>query len=80
MNNNVRENEKRDVRLQVFVTQSMEEKLSNMAELMGLTKNELIRYAIAQVVGGWSVAMSQMKNGIDEACKKALDENCSSRT
>lgn len=46
--------EKKDVKLQVFVTASMDDKLDDMSQLMGMSKNELVRFAIATLVGGWN--------------------------
>lgn len=55
--------EKRDVRLQIFITPDMDDKLCDIAELMGITKNELVRYSIGTLCASW-------KTGIDLASKE----------
>ena len=45
---------KQDVRLQVFVTSEMDDRISDMANLMGMRKNELIRMAIATYIAQWN--------------------------
>ena len=45
---------KQDVRLQIFVTSEMDDRISDMAELMGMRKNELIRTAIATYIAQWN--------------------------
>ena len=44
---------KKDVRLQVFVTSGVDDKLTDMAEIMGLSKNEVVRVAIAQYMAAY---------------------------
>lgn len=53
---------KRDVRIQLFVTAEMDDKLDFMAENMGLRKNELIRMAIANYIGQWNQGIELAKS------------------
>lgn len=53
---------KRDIRLQVFVTESMDDKLSDVAELMGMHKNEVVRMAIAMFCGSWNTSIDLVKD------------------
>ena len=59
--------EKKDVRLQVFITPSMDDKLEDLAEIMGMNKNELVRYGIAQLCAGYETSVrllrDEVKNG-----------------
>lgn len=67
-------NSKQDIRLQIYVTEAMDDKIDFMAESMGLRKSEFIKLAIANYIGQWSqgveIAKSYMKDHpelVDEA-------------
>lgn len=62
--------EKRDVRLQIFVTQSMDDKLDDVAELMGMSKNELCRMAIGNLILGYNKSIDILKEIGQEEIKK----------
>ena len=62
--------EKRDVRLQIFVTQSMDDKLDDVAELMGMSKGELCRMAIGNLILGYNKSIDIMKEIGHEEVKK----------
>lgn len=49
---------KKDVRLQVFVTSKMDDKLDDMVALMGMHKNEIIRVAIATYLYTWGESVN----------------------
>lgn len=49
--------EKQDIRIQLFVTERMDNDLDDMSELMGLRKNEVIRMAIANYVAAYKGGM-----------------------
>lgn len=51
-------NMKKDVRLQVFVTSKMDDKLDDMVALMGMHKNEIIRVAIATYLYTWGESVN----------------------
>lgn len=61
--------EKKDIRLQVFVTPSMDDKLDDIAEMMGMHKNELVRYAIAQMVLGYETGVKLIKEEMKRKAK-----------
>ena len=63
--------EKRDVRLQVFITPSMDDKVTDLADMMGMSKNELVRYAIAQLCAGYETGVRLIR---DEINKGRLEE------
>lgn len=56
--------EKRDVRLQVFITPKMDDKLDDIADIMGMSKNELVRYAIAQLCAGYETSIRLIKDEV----------------
>lgn len=70
---------KKDVRLQVFVTDNMDDKLSELSEIMGMRKNEVVRCAIAMYLASWNQSIGILKEyadkqldgqvGLDEAIK-----------
>lgn len=62
--------EKRDIRLQIFITQSMDDKLEDIAELMGMSKNELCRMAIGQLALGYNTTVDILKNSAKEEMSK----------
>lgn len=49
--------EKRDVRLQVFVTPDMDDRLTDISDIMGMSKNEMVRYAIGTMCASWSAGV-----------------------
>jgi|BioPla2DNA2_1021312.scaffolds.fasta_scaffold31784_2 hypothetical protein len=49
---------KKDVRLQVFITSKMDDKLDDMVSLMGMHKNEIIRVAIANYLYTWGESVN----------------------
>lgn len=53
--------EKRDVRLQIFVTSEIDDKLETYSSVMGLSKNELVRYAISQLLLGYEESVKIVK-------------------
>lgn len=53
---------KKDVRLQVFVTDSMDDKLSDLAKIMGMRKNEVVRVAIATYLAGFDQSISILRD------------------
>lgn len=62
---------KKDVRLQVFVTEEMDDRLTDLADLMGMRKNELVRYAIGNLVMGYNLGVQEMKTRLDEELKNS---------
>jgi len=52
---------KKDVRLQVFLTDSMDDKLGELSELMGMRKNEVVRVAIASYIASWNQCVGKLK-------------------
>lgn len=62
---------KKDVRLQVFITEEMDDKLDDLSHLMGMHKNELVRYAIAQLILGYNLSIQEMKSRIDQEIEKS---------
>lgn len=62
---------KKDVRLQVFITEEMDDNLSDLSQLMGMRKNELVRYAIAQLVMGYNLGIRELKSRVDEEIKNS---------
>lgn len=60
---------KQDVRLQVFVTEAMDDKLDDLSKIMGLRKNEVVRVAIASYMASWEQSMGILK----EYAEKQLD-------
>lgn len=53
---------KKDVRLQVFITSKMDDKLDDMVSLMGMHKNEIIRVAIANYLYTWGESVNLAKD------------------
>lgn len=53
---------KKDVRLQVFVTDSMDDKLADLAKIMGMRKNEIVRVAIATYLASWNQSIDILKD------------------
>lgn len=64
--------EKRDVRLQIFVTPVMDDKITDIAELMGMNKNEVVRMAIGQLVLGYDTSIDLLKKSVNSEMKKGI--------
>lgn len=64
--------EKRDVRLQIFVTPVMDDKITDIAELMGMNKNEVVRMAIGQLVLGYDASIDLLKKSVNTEMKKGI--------
>ena len=52
---------RKDVRYTVFVTSNMDNDISNMAELMGLSKMDYIRMCLAQSILGYKTGIEAIK-------------------
>lgn len=61
--------ERRDVRLQLFVTSKVDDRLDEMAGIMGLTKNELIRYFISQGLMGYDSGIKVLREQAEKLAK-----------
>lgn len=70
----VKSNPKKDVRLQVFVTEQMDDTLMDLAELMGMHKNDVVRVAIAQYVASWNQSVKMVKEYVDTNMLGQLSE------
>lgn len=53
---------KKDVRLQLFITAKMDDKLDDMVSIMGMHKNEIIRVAIANYLYTWGQSVNLVKD------------------
>ena len=54
----------RDVRLPVYVSCDIDDKLDDMASVTGLTKVEIIRQAIAQYMLGYDISIKLLRQEI----------------
>lgn len=64
---------KRNVRLQIFVSDDVDDKLDDLSEVMGMHKNEIIRVAIANYLLG----LSESVNIVREIAIKEIDKEIS---
>jgi len=62
--------EMRDVRLQIFITSAMDDKIIDIAELMGMSKNELVRMAIGQLTLGYQTSIDILKSSAEKELAK----------
>jgi len=60
----------RDIRLQIFITQSMDDKIIDIAEIMGMSKNELVRMAIGQLALGYKTTVDILKENAEKEFAK----------
>lgn len=63
--------QKYPIRIQLNVSEEMDDNLSDMAELMGITKTEYIRFIVGQALMGQKQAIEMMRN---EVLKHGQDE------
>ena len=57
---------KNNIRQQVYISERMDDELDNLCELMGLTKNELIRYAISNLILGYSKSVELVREEVEK--------------
>ena len=55
---------KKDIRLQVFVTSKMDDQLDDLCAIMGMHKNEIVRVAIANYISMWGQSANMVKDMI----------------
>lgn len=63
----------RNVRLQIFVSADVDDKLSDLSKIMGLHKNELIRVAIANYLFGVSESVNIVRGVAEKKMQKEFD-------
>lgn len=56
---------KKDIKYSVFVTSAMDDDVSIIAENMGISKNEYVRYCIAQGVMGYKQSCKLLNENLD---------------
>lgn len=61
---------KKDIRLQVFVTESMDDDLNDLAELMGMRKNDIVRVAIANYIMGYKTSVNMVRDYVNQEMPK----------
>ena len=66
----------RNVRLQVFVSPDVDDRLDDLCEIMGLHKNELVRVAIANYLFGLSQSVDITKSFVEKEIAKVKDQEC----
>lgn len=63
---------KKDIKYQLYVTSKMDDKVQFIAESMGLSKSEVIRYFIAQGCMGFDQSISLIRDNADKIIDKAV--------
>lgn len=58
------------IRMQVYITEKMDESLEGLSELMGMGKNELVRYAIGNLVAGYNTGLAFAKEQAEKEIAK----------
>ena len=61
---------KKDVRLQVYVTSNMDDQIDDIAEIMGLTKLDFIRYALSNAINAQNQTLQVLRDIAIEELKK----------
>ena len=65
---------KRNVRLQIFVSADVDDKLDDLSEVMGMHKNEIIRVATANYLLGLSESVKIVKDIAEKEMQKEIDK------
>jgi predicted DNA-binding protein len=68
------EKKKRNVRLQIFVSSDVDDRLDDLSEIMGMHKNEIIRVAIANYLFGLSESVNIVRNIAEKEIRKEVDK------
>lgn len=65
---------KKDVKIQLYITTKMDDKLDLIVDTMGLSKSEVIRYFIAQGCMGFDQSISLIRDNADKIIDKAIKQ------
>lgn len=57
---------RKDIRLVVMITPKMDDDLEMMAELQGLCKSDVVRFAVSQYVSNYKMAVQFAKDKISD--------------
>ena len=68
------EKKKRNVRLQIFVSADVDDRLDDLSEIMGMHKNEIIRVAIANYLFGLSESVNIVRNIAEKEIRKEVEK------
>jgi len=60
----------KDVRLQVYVSSKMDDQIDDMAEIMGLSKHEFIRYTLANAINAQNQTVEVLKELVQKELEK----------
>lgn len=63
---------KKDVKIQLYVTASMDDKIQMAADALGLTKLDVIRYFIAQGCLGLDESLKIIRENADKIIESAI--------
>jgi len=64
----------RNIRLQVFVSSQIDDKLDELSEAMGLHKNEIVRVAIANYLYGVSESVNMVRELAEKKIRLEIDK------
>lgn len=64
----------RNVRLQIFVSDDIDDKLDDLSEIMGMHKNEIIRVAIANYLFGLSESVNIVRDIAGKKIQEKIDK------
>lgn len=64
----------RNVRLQVFVSADVDDRLDDLSEIMGMHKNEIVRVAIANYLLGLSESVNIVRDIAEKKMQVEFDK------
>ena len=65
----------KSVRLQVFVSSDVDDRLDDLSEVMGMHKNEIVRVAIANYLFGLSESVNIARGIVEKQMKLEFDNS-----
>lgn len=65
---------KKDVKIQLYITSKMDDKLQFACDSLGLSKSEMIRYFIAQGCMGFDESIKMLRDNTDKIIDKAIKQ------
>lgn len=60
----------KDIKLQMYISEKMDDSIVHLSELMGVTKSEFVRMCIAQTVLGYEKSVELTRQMMVEANEK----------
>ena len=63
---------RQDIKLNMYISEKMDNQISYYAELQGVTRSEFVRTCISQTVMGYELSVKMIKEEMEKGLKQGL--------